>query len=109
MTDQINVLVLKGFRRAVKKLFSEDDIETLVAFLQSRPDAGDVIPGTGGLRKLRWALEGRGKRGGSRIIYYYHRPELEVLLLTAYAKNEQEDLSASDKKLLAALVKEIIG
>jgi mRNA-degrading endonuclease RelE of RelBE toxin-antitoxin system len=109
MTDQINVLVLKGFRRAVKKLFSEEDIETLVAFLQSRPDAGDVIPGTGGLRKLRWALEGRGKRGGSRVIYYYHRPELEVLLLTAYAKNEQEDLSASDKKLLAALVKDIIG
>ena len=109
MTDQINVLVLKGFRRAVKKLFSEEDIETLVAFLQSRPDAGDVIPGTSGLRKLRWALEGRGKRGGSRVIYYYHRPELEVLLLTAYAKNEQEDLSASDKKLLAALVKDIIG
>lgn len=109
MTDQINVLVLKGFRRAVKKLFSEEDIETLVAFLQSRPDAGDVIPGTGGLRKLRWALAGRGKRGGSRVIYYYHRPELEVLLLTAYAKNEQEDLSASDKKLLAALVKDIIG
>jgi mRNA-degrading endonuclease RelE of RelBE toxin-antitoxin system len=68
-----------------------------------------VIPGTSGLRKLRWALEGRGKRGGSRVIYYYHRPELEVLLLTAYAKNEQEDLSASDKKLLAALVKDIIG
>lgn len=109
MTDQINVLVLKGFRGAVKKLFSEEDIETLVAFLQSRPDTGDVIPGTGGLRKLRWALEGRGKRGGSRIIYYYHRPELEVLLLTAYAKNEQEDVSASDKKLLAALVKDIIG
>ncbi len=109
MTDQINVLVLKGFRRAVKKLFSEEDIETLVAFLQSRPDAGDVIPGTSGLRKLRWALEGRGKRGGSRVIYYYHRPELEVLLLTAYAKNEQEDLSAHDKKLLAALVKDIIG
>ncbi len=109
MTDSINVLVLKGFRRAVKKLFSEEDIEALVAFLQSRPDAGDVIPGTGGLRKLRWALSGRGKRGGSRVIYYYHRPEWEVLLLTAYAKNEQEDLSANDKKLLAALVKDMIG
>ena len=57
---------------------------------------------------MRWALAGRGKRGGSRVIYYYHRPELQVLLLTAYAKNEKEDLPERDKKLLAAMVKEVL-
>ena len=108
MTDKIDVIALKNFRRAVKKLFSEAEIAALVEFLGNYPEKGDVIAGTGGLRKLRWALAGRGKRGGSRVIYYYHRPEWQVLLLTAYAKNEQEDLPDRDKKLLAALVKEIV-
>lgn len=78
-------------------------------FLSQFPETGAVIPGTNGLRKLRWALTGKGKRGGGRVIYYYHRPELEVLLLTAYAKNDQKDLSAQDKKLLAGIIAGIIG
>lgn len=108
MNSGIDVIALKGFRKAVKKLFSEADMAALVEFLSANPEKGDVIAGTGGLRKLRWALEGRGKRGGSRIIYYYHRPEWQILLLTAYAKNDQADLPERDKKLLAALVKEIV-
>ena len=60
------------------------------------------------MRKLRWALAGRGKRGGSRVIYYYHRAEWQVLLLTVYAKNQKEDLAEREKKLLAALLKEIV-
>ena len=108
MTTMIDVISLSGFRKAVKKLFSEAELAALIEFLGNHPDKGDVIPGTGGLRKLRWALAGRGKRGGSRVIYYYHRPEWQVLLLTAYAKNEKEDLSQREKKLLAALIKEIL-
>ena len=80
----------------------------MIAFLGNNPEKGGVIAGTGGLRKLRWALAGRGKRGGGRVIYYYHRPEWRVLLLTAYAKNEKEDLPEREKKLLAALIKEIV-
>jgi mRNA-degrading endonuclease RelE of RelBE toxin-antitoxin system len=108
MTNTIDVIPLKSFRRATKKLFTDAELAALMAFLANHPEKGDVIAGTGGLRKLRWALEGRGKRGGSRVIYYYHRPEWQILLLTAYAKNEQEDLPERDKKLLAALVKEIL-
>lgn len=104
----IEVISLSGFRKAAKKLFSEAEVARLIEFLGNHPDIGDVIPGTGGLRKMRWALAGRGKRGGSRVIYYYHRPELQVLLLTAYAKNEKEDLPERDKKLLAAMVKEVL-
>jgi mRNA-degrading endonuclease RelE of RelBE toxin-antitoxin system len=108
VTDTIDVILLKGFRKAAKKLFSEAECAALVEFLGNYPDKGDVIAGTGGLRKLRWALAGRGKRGGSRVIYYYHRPESEVLLLTAYAKNEKEDLAERERKMFSALIKEIL-
>jgi hypothetical protein len=104
----IDVVPLSCFRKATKKLFSEDDIAELIDFLGNNPEKGDIIQGTGGIRKLRWALEGRGKRGGSRVIYYYHRPEWQILLLTAYAKNEREDLSQQEKKGFAALIKEIL-
>ena len=71
----IDVISLIGFRKAVKRLFSDAELAALVEFLGNHPDRGDIIPGTGGLRKLRWAMAGRGKRGGSKVIYYYHRPE----------------------------------
>ncbi|MDX2095493.1 MAG: type II toxin-antitoxin system RelE/ParE family toxin [Alphaproteobacteria bacterium] len=108
MTDIIEIIPLSGFRRATKKLFSEAELAALFEFLGNNPEKGDVIAGTGGIRKLRWALAGSGKRGGSRVIYYYHRPEWQILLLTAYAKNEKEDLQMREKKLLAALIKEIV-
>jgi hypothetical protein len=108
MSDEIDVIQLVSFRKATKKLFSAAELEALIEFLGNYPEKGDVIAGTGGLRKLRWALAGRGKRGGSRVIYYYHRPEWQVLLITAYAKNEKEDLSPKEKKLFSELMREIL-
>ena len=72
----------------------------------ANPEMGEVIPGTKGLRKLRWSLGQKGKRGGSRVIYYYYLPENLILLLAAYAKNRQEDLDAAEKKVLKAAVKQ---
>lgn len=60
--------------------------------LALRPEAGAVIPGSGGIRKLRWAAKGRGKRGGLRVIYYWRNRENEIVLLTLYAKNEAENI-----------------
>lgn len=72
--------------------------------LLANPEIGDVIPGTGGLRKMRYGGKGKGKSGGYRITYL-HRPEAEkIYLIVLYAKNEQEDLSSSEKKLLKKLV-----
>ena len=68
----VNVLRLAIFSKRAKKLFTEAEIEALAAYLSQFPEKGDVIPGTKGLRKLRWAVGNRGKRGGSRVIYYYH-------------------------------------
>ncbi len=74
--------------------------------IMSAPDSAPVIRGTGGIRKLRWAGSGRGKRGGIRVIYFYPGPEA-IYMLTAYAKAEREDLSAADMKVLSKQVAEI--
>jgi hypothetical protein len=66
--------------------------------------AGDLIQGTGGVRKLRWGLEGRGKRGGARVIYFYYNADLPLFLLAAYAKNVRSDLSAAERKELKQFV-----
>jgi len=72
------------------------------------PDLGNVIPSTGGLRKVRWSHAGRGKgkRGGTRVIYYWHQPGEAVYLLVAYSKDQRDDLSARQKKVLRQLVEE---
>ena len=75
-----------------------------VAFVAANPEAGNVIPETGGVRKLRWSLPGRGKRGGARVICYYHSERLPVFLPSAYAKNEKADLSKADKNAMKKLV-----
>jgi hypothetical protein len=87
-----------------------DDVEraSLVEYLATNPVAGDLIPGTGGVRKLRWALEGRGKRGGARVIYYYHNTDVPLFALTAYAKNEQANLSQADRNDFRRLTKLLI-
>ncbi len=108
MSNEINIIALKKFRSDIKKMFSSKDLNELIDFLSQFPEKGDVIPGTGGLRKLRWALADKGKRGGSRVIYYYHKSEYEILLLRAYAKNDIEDITSKEKKILTEVVKEFI-
>lgn len=70
------------------------------------PESGDLIPGSGGLRKIRWHQpnRGKGKRGGIRIIYYWYGPDGVIYMLLAYAKGDQDDLSASEKRVLKKLV-----
>jgi hypothetical protein len=69
----------------------------LVDYLAYNPTSGDLIPGTGGVRKLRWGLEGRGKRGGARVVYFHHDAGMPLFALTAYAKNERADLNQQDR------------
>jgi hypothetical protein len=72
--------------------------------LVARPDVGKVIPGTGGLRKLRWAVGGRGKRGGARVIYFSHPARQQLLMLFVFAKNEADDLTMAQKRALRRVV-----
>ena len=87
---------------------TEQDQEELVAFLAANPTAGDLIVGTGGVRKLRWKLEGRGKRGGARVIHFFHNAEIPLFLLTAFAKNERADLSQAERNELRKLTRALV-
>ena len=77
------------------RLIGDEGIFDIQVYLLDQPDAGDIIPGSGGCRKLRWAAKGHGKRGGARVIYYWVTDDDRILLLDIYAKNEAEDLSAA--------------
>jgi hypothetical protein len=110
MTERVPISVVEtpAFLSAARKLMSEEERALLVDYLAYNPREGDLIPGTGGVRKLRWGLEGRGKRGGARVVYFYHDAGMPLFALTAYAKNEQADLSQQDRndfrRLTALLV-----
>ncbi len=101
-TRPITVAETQFFLRAAEKIWSEEERAELVDFVAHNPEAGDVIPGTGGVRKLRWARSGSGKRGGARVVYFYYRPDCPLYLLLAYAKAQASDLSADEKKAVSA-------
>lgn len=91
------------FTRQAEKLFSEYEKNELIEFLAENPLMGDEIPGTGGVRKVRFAASGRGKRGGARIIYYYLDETMPLYALLAYAKNAKDDMTPEEKRTVAAL------
>jgi len=94
------------FAKRVDQLIDRESLRLLQLHLISDPEAGAVIAGTGGLRKIRWQVPGRGKRGGVRVIYYWARTHEVILLLLVYAKNEQDDLSPQQKAVLKRVVEE---
>lgn len=92
------------FSKQLSQYLTEDEYRELQNYLMGQPDAGVIIQGTGGLRKLRWSLSNKGKRGGIRVIYYWHLAEDQIYLMTLYAKNEMEDLSSEEKKILKQMI-----
>ena len=82
----------KLFTSLVHKYLSDDEYAALQQALTDNPEAGDVIRGSGGIRKVRWGIAGRGKRGGIRVIYYLRPRQGEIWMLTLYAKNEAESI-----------------
>jgi len=93
-----------AFTRRVTELLSDDEYAELQRVLVADPETGDVIAGSGGLRKMRWALQGRGKRGGARVIYYHLTSREQFYMLLIYSKNEQDDLSPEQLRLLKKAV-----
>lgn len=83
------------FSRLIYEYLSEEEYSDLQAHLAAWPEAGDVVPGTGGVRKIRWAAKGRGKRGGVRVVYVARVGREVIWLLTIYAKNEVESIPAN--------------
>ncbi len=94
------------FTAAVTSLLSDEEYRQLQLALVIRPEQGALIRGTGGLRKLRWGAKGQGKRGGVRVIYYWHPGEQFFYMLMLYAKARQDDLTPSQARVLRRLVRE---
>jgi len=91
---------MRAFTRRLTSLLSEEEYRQLQLALLETPTLGKVIQDTGGLRKVRWGVAGRGKRGGVRVIYYWARARGEILMLFIYGKDEQDDLTADQRKQL---------
>ena len=94
------------FTKQVQKLLDRESYRLLQLRLVAEPDAGDLIRGTSGLRKIRWEGAGRGKRGGVRVIYFWARKQGVMLMLLIYGKNEQDDLTPKQKAVLNKLIQE---
>lgn len=97
------------FERLRDDYFDDDEYSLLQAALIACPDAGALIPGSGGLRKVRWSVEGKGKRSGLRIIYYWMKSRTHIYFLTVYRKSEVSDLTRADIKVLRRIVEQIDG
>jgi hypothetical protein len=100
----ITVAETSEYARRARKLLSENERTDLISYLAAHPEAGDVMEGTGGVRKVRWAREGKGKSCGVRIIYFYYNEGIPLFLLTLYGKSEKDNLSTGERNDLAKLV-----
>jgi hypothetical protein len=105
----LTVLQLPKFKAEATKLIGEKGIEAVAVYLIDHPNAGEVMPGAGGARKLRWAAKGKGKRGGARIIYVCVVIAARIYLLRCYAKNVKTDLTAHEQKELRQIAAHLKG
>jgi mRNA-degrading endonuclease RelE of RelBE toxin-antitoxin system len=97
------------YEKRVGRTLSPESRQAIELFIAERPQMHPIVAGTGGVRKARWALPGKGKRGGARVIYFYRSSSNVVYFLDIYAKHEKADLSAADKKALKAIVDRLGG
>ena len=104
----ITIVELPEYIKSAEKELSKDERDELIYYLSSNPKAGTLMQGTGGVRKLRWASKGKGKSGGSRVIYFYYNETIPLFLLTIFGKNEKINLSKAERNELSKSVKELI-
>ena len=109
MTIPVTVVELPIFQRQARDVWDDAEREVFIDYIARNPEAGDVIPETGGVRKVRWTRQGSGKRGGTRIVYFYHDMQVPLFLILVYAKAQREDMTPDQKKqvrTLAAVLKQ---
>ena len=104
----VSVIEFAGYRRRASELLTAGQRDAVVDLVAYEPTCGDLIPGTGGLRKVRVGREGIGKRGGTRVVYYFYNEDFPILLLALFAKNEKSDLTIAEKQEFAASMREIV-
>jgi len=103
------VVEMPGYLRVAEAIFTEAEREQIVAMVAAKPECGEVMPGTGGFRKVRVGRGGMGKRGGARVVYILRSDAFPIFLVTAYAKNEKENLTRKERNDLAKRADEIFA
>jgi len=105
----ITVVEMPEFIRRAEHLLTDEERNQLISYLSTHPTSGSIIQGTGGIRKIRWARKGHGKRGGARIIYFFHNENIPLFLLTIFSKSDKEDLSKAERNELSKFTKTLIS
>src|ERR1017187_224356 len=105
----MTVLETPSFLRDAAAAVTDEERTEAISFLAANPEAGDIMRDTGGARKLRWRAQGRGKRGGARVIYYYHDQSLPLFMLNVFAKNEKANLTRAERNEIKELLPRLIA
>jgi hypothetical protein len=105
--ELITVAETQSFIRQAASLWSDEEREAFIEYIARNPQAGDPIPDTSGLRKVRWGRQGSGKRGGTRVIYFFYDRSTPIYLLMVYGKAARDDISPEAKKTLREFAKRI--
>jgi hypothetical protein len=95
------IVELPEFQKRASGLLKEGEKDSIISYLALHPKSGDLMQGTGGIRKLRWSAQGKGKSGGVRVIYYFHNDTMPLFLLTVFGKGEKANLSQAERNELA--------
>ena len=109
MADTMEFIETPTFTRQILALLPDDDYRGLQSELMEDPERGDIIKGGGGVRKVRYAAKGHGKRGGIRVIYYWLRNDGQIYMLLAYPKSEKDDLTDKETAVLRDFVKDVLN
>ncbi len=97
------------FQRRARGRLRDVERQDLIDFLAANPDAGDVMPGTGGARKVRWAAQGKGKSGGVRVVTFFSGPPVPVFLLTVFGKGETANITKSERNELRKILRDLVA
>lgn len=102
-TVPMTVIETPSFLRDARRLMDDEERREIVAFLARNPGAGDLLPGTGGIRKVRFARDGSGKSGGYRVVYFFHSQKIPLFALNIFTKNEKANISPAERNALKEL------
>ena len=101
----VTIIETNAYLRRAERLLTEEERAACLELIAYDPNCGEVMQGTGGVRKLRIALAGRGKRGGARVVYFFHNESIPVFLLDVFAKNEKANLTKAERNAMAELTR----